>query len=83
MFCIKPNTSVVLYHRNPKSSKPTWFVKRSIKSKLKFAAWKVFYLDEKKISGSLAKITLHSIRIEAAMLLFEANATNLVLMGRL
>ena len=33
--------------------------------------------------GSLAKITLHSIRIEAAMLLFKANATNLVVMGRL
>ena len=39
--------------------------------------------DEKYISGSLAKITLHSIRIMVAMLLFEAKATDLMVMGRL
>ena len=35
------------------------------------------------MTGSLAKITLHSSRIEAAMLLFEANATDVQVMGRL
>ena len=68
---------------NTKSSKATWLAKHSIKSKLKFAAWKIFYPDEEKISSYLGKITLHSICIEAAMLLFEANGTNLVVMGRL
>ena len=35
------------------------------------------------MTGSLAKITLHSIRIKAAMLLFEADATDIQVMGRL
>ena len=78
-----PNTPVALYCKNLKSSRATWLVKRSIKSKMKFDAWKAFYPDEEKISGLLAKITLHSICIDAAMLLFKANATNLVVMGRL
>ena len=56
-------------------------VKRGIESKMRLAAWKVFYPKEKLIKGSLAKITLHSIRIEAAMLLFEANATDVQVMG--
>ena len=50
---------------------------------MRLAAWKVFYPEEKKIKGSLANITLHSIRIEAAMLLFEANATYIQVMGQL
>ena len=58
-------------------------VKRGIESKMRLAAWKVFYPKEKLIKGSLAKITLHSICIEAAMLLFEADATNIQVMGRL
>ena len=33
--------------------------------------------------GSLPKITLNSIRIQAAMLLFEANASDIQVMGRL
>ena len=82
-LCNKPHTPVALYRRNLGSKKPTWLVKKSIESKLKFAAWKVFYPEEKLISGSLAKITLHSIRIMAAILLFEAKATDLVVMGRL
>ena len=58
-------------------------VKRGIENKMRLAAWKVFYPEEKLMSGSLAKITLHSIRIEAAMLLFEANASDIQVMGRL
>ena len=58
-------------------------VKRGIENKMRFAAWKVFYPDEKFMSGSLAKITLHSIRIMAAMLLFEAKASDIIVMGRL
>ena len=79
----KPNIRVALYRRNLGINRPTWLVKKNIKSKLKFVAWKVFYPDEKHISGSLAKITLHSIRIIVAMLLFEANVIDLVVMGRL
>ena len=58
-------------------------IKRGIESKIRLAAWKVFYPEERLMMGSLAKITLHSIRIEAAMLLFEADATNIQVMGRL
>ena len=74
---------MALFRRNLGSSGPNLLVKKSIESKLKFAAWKGFYPEEKHISGSLAKIILHSIRIMAAMLLFEGKATNLVVMGRL
>ena len=83
LLCNRPNTPVALYRRNLGSTGPTWLVKKSIKSRLNFAAWKAFYPEEKHISGSLAKITLHSIRIMTAMLLFEANATDLVVMDRL
>ena len=38
---------------------------------------------EKNKKGSLANITLHSIHIEAAMRLFEANATDIQVIGRL
>ena len=58
-------------------------VKRGIESNMRLAAWNVFYPEEKFIKGSLAKITLHSICIKAAMLLFEANSTNIQVMGRL
>ena len=44
-------------------------------------AWKVFYPEEAEIKGSLANITLHSICIEAAMLLFKAISTNIQVMG--
>ena len=47
------------------------------------AAWKVFYPEEETMKGSLANITLHSIRIETAMLLFEANATDIQVMDQL
>ena len=82
-LCNTPHTPVAFYRRNLGSTRPTWLVKKSIESKLKFAAWKVFYPEQQHISGSLAKITLHSICIIAAMLLFEAKATDLVVMGRL
>ena len=81
--CNKPNTPIAVYKRNPKSKRCSWMVKRGIKNKMRFAAWKVFYPDEKLMSGSLAKITLHSIRIMAAMLLFEAKASDIMVMGRL
>ena len=81
--CNKPNTPIAVYKRNPKSKRCSWMVKRGIENKMRFAAWKVFYPDEKFISGSLAKITLHSIRIMAAMLLFEAKASDIMVMGRL
>ena len=42
-----------------------------------------FLLRQGEISDLLAKITLHSIHIIAAVPLFKANATNLVVMGRL
>ena len=49
---------------------------------MRLAAWKVLYPEKENIKGSLANLTLHSIRIEAAMLLFKANATNIQVMGR-
>ena len=76
-ICNKPNTPVAVYNRNRKSKRCTWLVKRGIESAMRHAAWKVFYPEEEFIAGSEAKITLHSIRIEAAMLLFEANATDI------
>ena len=82
-ICDKPNTPVAVYEKNPKSSHCSWMVKRSIESKMQLAAWKVFYLKGKLIKGSLAKITLHSIRIKAAMLLFEADAIDIQVMCRL
>ena len=82
-LCNKPHTPVVLYQRNLGSKKQTWLVKKSTESKLKFTAWKVFYPEQQHINGSLAKITLHSIRIMAAMLLLEAKATDLVVLGQL
>ena len=50
---------------------------------MRMVAWKVFYPEEETVKGSLANITLHNICIEAAMLLFEANATDIQVMGRL
>ena len=82
-ICDKPNTPVAVYRKNPKSRRCTWLVKRGIESKIRLAAWKVFYPKEETIKGSLAKITLHSICIEAAILLFKANATDIQVMGRL
>ena len=58
-------------------------VKRGIKTKMRLAAWKIFYPEEKLMSGCLAKITLHSIRIMAVMLLFEAKASDIIVMSRL
>ena len=52
-----------------------------IESKLKYAAWKTFYPEKENIKGSLAKITLHSTPICAAMLLFEAKAIDMHVMG--
>ena len=52
-----------------------------IESKMQMAVWKVFYPEEETSKGSLANITLHSIHIEVAMLLFEANAINIQVMG--
>ena len=72
-----------MYKRNPKSKRCSWMVKCGIENKMRLAAWKVFYPKEKLMSGSLAKITLHSIRIMAAMLLFEAKASDIIVMGRL
>ena len=37
----------------------------------------------RKIKASLANITLHSIHSQAAMLLFEANVTNIQVIGQL
>ena len=82
-ICNKPNTPIAVYKKNPKSRHCSWMVKRGIESKMRLAAWKVFYPKEKLMSGSLAKITLHSVRIKAAMLLFEANTTDVQVMGRL
>ena len=82
LLCGKPNTPVAMYRKNA-NSRSTWLVKRSIELKLRMAAWKVFYPEEKKIKGSLANITLHSICIKVVMLLFKANVTNIQVMGRL
>ena len=81
--CNKPNTPIAVYKRNPKSKHCSWIVKRGIENKMRLAAWKVFYPKEKLMLGSLAKITLHSIRIMAAMLLFEAKASDIIVMGQL
>ena len=45
-ICDRPNTPVAMYRKNPKSRSCTWLVKRGIESKLRMAAWKVFYLEE-------------------------------------
>ena len=82
-LCDKPNTPIAVFKKNPKSINCSWMVKRGIESKLRLAAWKVFYPKEKLMKGSLAKITLHSICIQAAMLFFEVNALDILVMGRL
>ena len=58
-------------------------VKRGIETKMRLAAWKIFYPKEKLMSGSLVKIKLHSIRIMAVMLLFEAKASGIIVMSQL
>ena len=82
-LCNKPNTPIAVYKKNPKSRNCSWMVNRGIESKLRLAVWNVFYPKEKLMTGSLAKITLHSICIQAAMLLFEANALDIKVIGRL
>ena len=82
LFCGRPNTPVALYQRNQNSQACDWLTKRSVESKLKLAAWKVFYPDG-PLKDSLAKITCHSFRIQAAVALFTAKATESVIMGRL
>lgn len=82
LFCGRPNTPVALYLRNPGSTTCDWLTKRNVESKLRLAAWKVFY-PEGIWDKSLAKITVHSFRIWAVILLFKAKASEAVPKGQL
>ena len=51
-ICDKPNTPIAVYKKIPKSRRCFWLVKFGIKSKMRLAAWKVFYPEGKFIKGS-------------------------------
>ena len=51
--------------------------------KLRKAAWKIYYPECNTLADSPAKITLHSIRINAFMILFAENMNNANIIGRL
>ena len=82
LFCSRPNTPVALYLRNPGSTTCDWLTKRGVESKLRLAAWKLFYPDG-TWDKTLAKISVHSSRVQAAVFLFEAKASESVITGRL
>ena len=54
-ICDRPNTAVAVYQKNAKRRSCTWLLKRSIESKLRMAAWKVFYPKEEKNQRLLSK----------------------------
>ena len=50
--------------------------------KLRTAAWKIYYPKSESLSESPAKVTLHSICIGAAMILFAKKWDDTNIMGR-
>ncbi len=65
------------------SKKPSYLLKRGVELKLQTAAWKIYYPECETLSKSPAKVTLRSIRIGAAMILFAKRWDDTNIMGRL
>merc|ERR1712115_303424 len=76
-------TPLAIYQRNRHSMKSSYLLKRGVETKLQTAAWKIYYPECDTLSESPAKITLHSIRIGAAMILFSKQWDDTNIMGRL
>ena len=52
LLCNKPNPLVAMYRKNTNRKSCTWLIKCGIESKLRLAAWKVFYPKEEKSAAS-------------------------------
>ena len=76
-------TPLAIYKKNRGSKKPSYLLKRGVELKLRTAAWKIYYPECETLSESPAKVTLHSIRIGAAMILFAKRWDDTNIMGRL
>ena len=76
-------TPLAIYKTNRGSKKPSYLLKRGVELKLRTAAWKIYYPECETLSESPAKVTLHSIRIGAAMILFAKRWDDTNIMGRL
>lgn len=76
------DTPLAVYKRNKNSIHGTHFVKNGVEKQLKDAAWQVYY-PELELKHSPAKITLHSIRIGACVLLHSVNPNALFIKSRL
>ena len=71
------------YKKNKGSRKHSYLIRKGVEKKLQIAAWKTHYTECKTLKESPAKITLHSVRILAAVILFADGVTDSILMGRL
>ena len=78
----RPNTPVAIYLHITDSKTCNCLVKLSGKLKLQLAAWKVFYPDG-SWDESLTETTAHSFWIQVAVMLFESNAPESLIIGRL
>ena len=76
-------TPLAIYKTNRGSKKPSYLLKRGVELKLRTAAWKIYYPECETLSESPAKVTLHSICIGAAMILFAKRWDDTNIMGRL
>ena len=76
-------TPLAIYKKNRGSKKPSYLLKRGVELKLQTAARKIYYPECESLSESPAKVTLHSIRIGAAMILFAKRWDDTNIMGRL
>jgi len=76
-------TPLAIYQKHKGSTKFSYLLKRGVELKLRTAAWKIYYPECETLSESPAKITLHSIRIGAAMILFAKQWDDTNIMGRL
>ena len=74
---------LAIYKKNRGSRKHSYLIRKGVEKKLQIAAWKTHYTECKTLKESPAKITLHSVRILAAVILFADGATDSILMGRL
>ena len=74
---------LAIYKKNRGSRKYSYLIRKGVEKKLQIAAWKTHYTECETLKESPAKITLHSVRILAAVILFADGATDSILMGRL
>lgn len=77
------NSPLAVYRKHPNSKRASHFIKASVQSRLRLAAWKVYYPELAKQSDSPAKITLHSVRIGACVLLHSVKPDPLFIKNRL